>query len=152
IDGDKALLTREDDVDVVGLACNGEDAIRRLDAKGPDIAWMDLHRPQGDGSNETGYSKNRYATSKVSLLTACPEEERGTCGVNAGADGFLLKNLDAKRLIRSIRDAYSGQVVLSGEVAKMLARIMRNIKYDKKDILAQKLTGRNIHLSKRELD
>lgn len=152
IDGVKALLAREDDVDVVGLACNGEDAIRQLDAKRPDIVLMDIHMPQVDGINATAYIKNRYANIKVILLTACLEEERVISGLNAGADGFLLKNLDAKRLIRSIRDAYTGQVVLSGEVAKMLARIMRNIKYDKKDILAQKLTGRNIHLSKRELD
>src|SRR5699024_2523759 len=67
-------------------------------------------------------------------------------------DGFLLKNLDAKRLIRSIRNAYSGQVVLSGEVAKMLAPIMRNIKYDKKEILAQKVTRRNNHQSNSEHD
>jgi len=151
-DGVKALLAQEDDIEVIGLACNGEEAIRQIKDQQPDVVLMDIHMPQVDGIKATLYIKEHYPDIKVVLLTTYAQKDAVIMGLNAGADGFLLKSLDAERLIRTIRDAYSGQIVISGEAAKILAGAALRLQCSKKDVLEQRLIGHNIHLSKRELD
>src|SRR5699024_4419947 len=105
-DGVKALLAQEDDIEVIGLACNGEEAIRQIKDQQPDVVLMDIHMPQVDGIKATLYIKEHYPDIKVVLLTTYAQKDAVIMGLNAGADGFLLKSLDAERLIRTIRDAY----------------------------------------------
>ncbi|PAV31099.1 DNA-binding response regulator [Virgibacillus profundi] len=151
-EGVHALIATVDDMDVVGMASNGEEATQLMKKSQADIVIMDIHMPNVDGIKATIHLKDNYPSVKVILLTTFAEEDLIITGLAAGADGFLLKSLDRARLIRSIRDVYDDQVVLSGEAAKILATMIVDIKYNKKDLLEKKLVNRNINLSNRELD
>lgn len=151
-EGVKALISTEDDIEVVGIACHGHDAIRQIVELQPDVVLMDIHMPEVGGIEATRYIKEHYPNVKVILLTTHAEEDSVVTGLSAGADGFLVKSTDTIRLIRSIRDVYENQVVLAGEAARILAKKLETFRYDEKEILGKKLKDRNINLSIRELD
>lgn len=151
-EGIKALLATEADIKVVGMVSHGREAIEQIEELQPHIVLMDVHMPEVDGIKATIYMKQNYPDVKVILLTTYADVDLITDGLTVGAKGFLLKSLDAARLVRSIRDVYEDQIVISGEVARMLANKLREYKYDKKEILGRNLANEAIYLSKRELD
>ena len=151
-EGVNALISAVADIKVVGMTEHGQEAFKQLEQLQPDIVLMDVYMPKIDGIKTTAYIKENYPTVKVILLSDLADEDIITSGLSAGADGFLLKKLDAKRLVRSIRDVYEDQIVLSGEATRILARKLREYKYDKKEILAGKLENHYIYLTRREMD
>lgn len=151
-EGVSSLLSRVEDMIVVGVASNGNEAMEKLLELEPNVVLMDIHMPHVDGIKATIQIKERFPKIKVILLTSFADEELVLVGLKMGADGFLLKDLSSANVIRSIRDAYHDEIVISGEAAKILARQVLQVKYSKKELLSQKLANRNIHLSARELD
>ncbi|WP_042221701.1 response regulator transcription factor [Oceanobacillus manasiensis] len=151
-EGVEALISNTDDIQVVGIATNGEEAIATFKKYLPDVVLMDIHMPELDGIKAMIKIKEKNPEVKVILLTTYADEELILAGINAGADGFLLKSLRSTSLIRSIRDVYENEIVLSGSAARILAEKIREQSYTKKQILDCKLQNRNITLSKRELD
>ena len=151
-EGVNALIMAEDDMKVVGIANHGQEAIQKIVKLQPDIVLMDVHMPEVDGIKATVHIMEHYPNVKVILLTTHADEDLITNGLSVGAKGFLLKSLDATRLIRSIRDVYDDQVVLSGEAARILANKLLDYQYDKKEILGKNLENFDIYLSRRELD
>lgn len=151
-EGIKALINQEDDLYVIGMAENGEESAKLIADRQPDVVLMDIHMPGINGIKATLQIKEKYPNIKVILLTTTIDEELVITGLDAGADGFLFKNLNASKLIQTIRDGYYGEMVLSGEAAKILARRIRDFKYNKKQILERKLENRGIYFSERELD
>jgi DNA-binding NarL/FixJ family response regulator len=152
IEGVQAILSQEEDIEVVGLAANGLEILDNIEALEPDIILMDVYMPNSNGIEATFQIKNRFPHIKVILLTAFAEEELIIYGLNAGADGFLLKELDREQLTRAIRDVSYEEVVISGKAAKILAKKIRDLKYDKKQILQERLSKQQIHLTQRELE
>ncbi|AVR00358.1 DNA-binding response regulator [Oceanobacillus iheyensis] len=151
-EGVEALISNTEDIQVVGIAANGEEAIETFKQCLPDVVLMDIHMPHVDGIKATVKIKESHPDTKIILLTTYADEDLIITGINAGADGFLLKSLRAASLIRCIRDVYADEIVLSGAVARILAEKIRNQTYSKKQILDRKLQNRNYVLSKRELD
>ncbi|CDO03685.1 Transcriptional regulatory protein LiaR [Oceanobacillus picturae] len=151
-EGVEALISNTDDIQVVGVAANGEEAIKTFKQCLPDVVLMDIHMPHLDGIKATVRIKENHPDTKIILLTTYADEDLIITGINAGADGFLLKSLRAASLIRCIRDVYADEIVLSGAAARILAEKIRNQTYSKKQILDRKLQNRNYVLSKRELD
>lgn len=151
-EGVKALTETQEDIGIIGMAPNGEDAIAMIPELKPDVVLMDIHMPDMDGIKATAHIKEKHPTVKVVLLTTAPEEELIIRGLSVGADGFLLKELYPDTLHNAIRDAYRGQFVLSGEVAQILATRIRELTLNKKQILAKRLENNNINLTNRELD
>ncbi|WP_106496251.1 response regulator transcription factor [Lentibacillus sp. Marseille-P4043] len=151
-EGVQALIRTENDMDVIGIAENGEEALQKTADMQPDVVLMDIHMPDLDGIKTTAKIKESYPMVKVVLLTATAEEELIIRGITVGADGFLVKEIYADNLHQAIRDAYRGQVVFSGDVARILAQRIRQLTLSKKQILAKKLENRNIYLTNRELD
>ncbi|GAB3042050.1 response regulator [Virgibacillus ainsalahensis] len=151
-EGVHAILKRTDDIKVVGMAANGQEAVQNIDEWQPDVILMDIHMPKVDGIRATTHLKDNYPDVKIILLTTFAEEDLIILGLRAGADGFLLKTLDGKRLTRSIRDAYDDQLVISGKAAKILAHKVSTFTSNRKEILGEKLKYRDVNLSKRELD
>ncbi|MGY0691489.1 response regulator [Virgibacillus sp. FSP13] len=151
-EGVEAIIDKKDDIHVIGMAENGEAAIKQIEKEVPDVILMDIHMPNMDGIKTTVHVKEYYPDVKVVMLTTHAKEDLIIRGISVGADGFLLKELYADSLIRSIRDAARGQVVLSGEVAKILANRIRVLTLNKKQILAKRLENRGMHFSNRELD
>ncbi|MFC4557946.1 response regulator [Virgibacillus kekensis] len=151
-EGTELLINNTDDIKVVGMAGNGEEAINLLKKEKPDVVLMDIHMPGMDGIKTTVYLKENHPDVKVVMLTSAADEELVIRGINVGADGFLLKNLYHDNLIQAIRNAYRGQSVLSGEVAEILVNKIRKLTLDQKQILGRRLENRGIQLTKRELD
>ncbi|RDW20744.1 LuxR C-terminal-related transcriptional regulator [Oceanobacillus chungangensis] len=96
--------------------------------------------------------KTNYPKIKVVLLTTNADDDFVISGIITGADGLLLKSLYADKLINCIRDAYLGEMVLSGEVSRILANRIRELTLDKKQILALRLERSGYQYTNRELD
>lgn len=152
IEGLQAILSQEKDIEVVGLASNGFEVINRIETLKPDIILMDIHMPDTNGLEATFKIKDAFPHIKVILLTTFAEEELIIYGFNAGADGFLLKELEREQLIRAIEDVYHDEVVIAGQAARILAKNVRDMKYNKEDILKERLDKQHIKLTHRELE
>lgn len=148
----ESLLETEDDIEIVGSATTGTEAIRLTLVYKPDVILMDLDLPISTSINVARHLKENHPDIKIIFLTSVMREEPVVAAMATGAHGFLLKNLEASHLIRSIHDAYNDQVVISGDVAKILASSIAEVKYSKHEVLKKQLTHHDIYLTDRELD
>ncbi|MBP2075908.1 response regulator [Oceanobacillus polygoni] len=150
-DGIEAIIERTDDIKVIGAVDNGETAIKQMEHLKADIVIMDIQLPQMDGIRTTKLIKEKYPEVSVILLTS-KVNDLVISGINAGADGFLVKALYAERLLEAIRIAYRGETVLSGEVARMLAGRIRELTMNNKQIFTLRLERLGYSFTKREID
>jgi DNA-binding NarL/FixJ family response regulator len=128
--GIQAYLEMVDDVEVLGEASNGREALEgvaRLAAAGqlPDVVLMDLLMPEMDGIEATAAVKDRWPEIEVVALTSFVEEEKVHGALQAGATGYLLKDATAAEVAAAIRAAYQGEVHLAPAVARRLAAALR---------------------------
>lgn len=114
-----------DDIEVVGEAEDGRQAVELVEALGPDVVLMDLLMPVMDGIVATAEIKARFPETEVVALTSFIEEDRVTAALEAGATGYLLKDADADDVAIAIRRAHAGEVHLDPQVARLLAQRMR---------------------------
>ncbi len=128
-EGFRKLIEMEPDLRVVGLAGDGEEALtlaERLYAQehAPDVVLMDVRMPGMDGIVATQVFKERWPAIHVVILTTFDDIELIHAGLQAGAIGYLLKDITAEQLAITIRAAAQGQVLLHPEVAsKVLATL-----------------------------
>jgi DNA-binding NarL/FixJ family response regulator len=115
-----------DDIEIVGEAENGREAVDAVDALTPDVVLMDLLMPGMDGIAATAEIKRHWPEVEVVALTSFIEEERVTAALEAGATGYLLKDADADDVALAVRRAYAGEVHLDPQVARMLATRIRS--------------------------
>jgi DNA-binding NarL/FixJ family response regulator len=123
--GLRGFLELDPDLEVVGEAGNGEEAVamsRRLE---PDVVLMDLLMPVMDGIEATRDIRRELPGVEVVALTSVLEDASVTEAVKAGAIGYLLKTTDADELCEAIKAAAAGQVQLAPEAA---ARLMREVR------------------------
>jgi NarL family two-component system response regulator LiaR len=109
-----------DDLVLVGEAENGEDAIRLCAKVLPDVVLMDIVMPVMDGSTAIRAIRQQFPQVQVIALTSFIEGELINNALEAGAIGYLLKNVLAEDLARAIRAAHSGRATLSPEAAQVL--------------------------------
>jgi HlyD family secretion protein len=107
-EGLKALIKTENDLEVVGTAENGEDAIRQVEILEPDVVLMDMEMPDMDGVNATKIICERFSDVKVLVLSTYDEREYISRSLNSGAMGYLLKGTPAQELIGAIKAVYRG--------------------------------------------
>jgi len=148
----ESLLIPEKDIIVVGKATTATDGLWQVQINLPDVVLLDAHMSDIDGIKMTVHIKKKYPDIKVIFLTTFSNRQLIISGINAGADGFLLKDIDTENLLQSIRNAYRDQVVFSGDAARILAQAVIEVKYDPHEILRKKLEKRNIYFSHRELE
>jgi NarL family two-component system response regulator LiaR len=120
--GLKMFLALDDELEVVGEAANGEEAIRRAHELAPDVVLMDLLMPQMDGIAATEVIRRELPDVEVIALTSVLEDKAVFGAVRAGAIGYLLKDTQADELCRAIKAAAAGQVQLSPQAALRLMR------------------------------
>lgn len=147
-----SLLSTAADIDVVEAITDGKEAMKEIQEKKPDIILLDIHMTSIDGIKLTVHIKDNYPNIKVIFLTSFSKRDFVIAGVLAGADGFLLKDIDAENLLHSIRNAYKNQMVISGEAAKILAKHVVELEHDRHKVLKKRLAFNNIHVSERELE
>jgi NarL family two-component system response regulator LiaR len=114
------FLKVHDDLQLAGEADTGEDAVRVCAEVNPDVILMDLVLPQMDGAAATRLIRQKLPQVQVLALTSFKEGELIKNALEAGAIGYLLKDVSADELARAIRAAHSGRATLSPEAAQAL--------------------------------
>ena len=118
--GIATFIELHDDIELVGEAANGVQALDRVAQLRPDVVLMDLVMPEMDGVAATREIKARFPDVKVLVLTSFVNDAQITPALQAGASGYLLKDLSAEDLMNAIRAAYHGEAPLAPQVAKKL--------------------------------
>ncbi|MDQ2744953.1 MAG: response regulator transcription factor [Chloroflexota bacterium] len=131
--GIEAYLEVVDDIEIVGEAATGKNAlevIARLHTAGraPDVVLMDLLMPEMDGIAATAAIKARWSEIEVVALTSFIEEGKIHGALQAGATGYLLKDVAAPEVAAAIRAAYNGEMHLDSAVARRLTESLRSPK------------------------
>ncbi|MCQ4280855.1 two-component system response regulator NarL [Pseudomonas stutzeri] len=123
--GLRDLLELENDLEVVGEAGNGEDAIALAQQTEPDLILMDLNMPGIDGLETTRRMRDVDIDARIVMFTVSDEQGHVLEALRNGADGYLLKDMDAEQLIEQIRLAATGRMALSPELTQVLAEAIR---------------------------
>jgi len=118
--GLERLLSRVEDVEVVGGAADGAEAIRLVADTNPDVVLMDLSMPNVDGIEATRKIVAARPQAQVVVLTSVTDRERILAALDAGAVGYLLKDSEPQVLIEGIRSASRGESPLSPKAARTL--------------------------------
>ncbi|MEU3770406.1 response regulator transcription factor [Amycolatopsis keratiniphila] len=120
------LLEVQPEIDVVGEAANGEEAVRLCAELSPDVALMDLRMPVLDGIAATARLRAGQPGVRVLALTTFDDDEDVFAALRAGAVGYLLKDVSSTRLVEALVAAQRGESVLQPSVAaKLVARVAR---------------------------
>jgi len=109
-----------DDLELVGEAADGEAAVQMCALILPDVILMDIVMPDMDGVTATSIIHQQFPTVQVIALTSFKEEKLVQDALQAGAIGYLLKDISAEKLAQAIREAYAGRSTLSPEAAQAL--------------------------------
>ncbi len=128
-EGFRKLIELEPDFEVVGMAGSGEEALALAEGLQttqclPDVVLMDVRMSHMDGIAATGIFRERWPGSRVVILTTFDDIELIQAGLQAGALGYLLKDISAEQLAITIRAAAQGQVLLHPEVASKIFALL----------------------------
>lgn len=124
--GFSALLGAESDMEVLGQASNGVQAVAQARARKPDIVLMDIRMPQGDGitAAEAIAADENLGHTRIIMLTTFELDDYILASIRAGASGFLVKDTEPEELIHAVRTVASGDSLLSPSVTrKLLAQV-----------------------------
>jgi len=125
-EGLRTLLELEDDLEVVGEAENGREALALYEATRPDVVLMDIRMPEMDGVEATRRLRQRWPDAQVIILTTFDDDEYVFDGLRAGAQGYLLKAVSAEELADAIRTVAAGAALIDPSVTrKVVAEFAR---------------------------
>lgn len=123
------ILSMEDDIEVVGQARNGAEALDLAVATRPDVVLMDVQMPVMDGITATAALTEKLPGTSVLIFTTFDREDYLFSSLQAGASGFLLKTSDADELVEAIRKVAGGLALLSPEMTlPLIARFVEQTK------------------------
>lgn len=123
-EGTRTLLEQEPDLEVVGEASDGEEAVALANKLQPHVVLMDIAMPKVNGIEATKRLKARNPGMAVLILTAYDDDQYVMALLEAGAAGYLLKNVKGSDLVNAIRSVYAGEAVLHPAIArKVLSRL-----------------------------
>lgn len=141
-EGTRQFLEREDDLEVVGEAADGEEAIRLVGSLNPDVAIMDISMPNIDGIEATRQIKAKYPKVAVLILSAYDDDQFVFSLLEAGAAGYLLKSVRGNELVNAIREVSAGESVLHPTIARKVLNRFTHItgetQKQKQDVLTER--------------
>jgi two-component system, NarL family, response regulator LiaR len=137
-EGIKMFLGFDENLEVIGEAANGQEALEATAALLPEVILMDLVMPVMDGVSAIRELKKRYPEVEIIALTSVLEDEKVVGAVQAGATGYLLKDSSPQELAEAIHAAKRGEVKLHPEAAKRLLRQVQTP--DMREALTQRET------------
>ena len=134
------------DLELVGEAEGGDEAFVRCGLLKPDVVLMDLMMPGTNGVAATRLIRAKYPSIQIIALTSFQEDTLVQDALQAGAIGYLMKNVSARDLATAIRSAHSGKMTLSTEAAEALVRVSEQTRE------IDKLTERELEVLKFMVD
>lgn len=146
LEGLETLLSVRSDLEIVGTAYSGEEALERLRLVVPDVILMDIRMPGMGGVEATKIIKELHPNVVILILTTFDDDAYIIEALCNGAAGYLLKDIDGVKLVQSIYEALSGNLLLTGKVARKLALHIRN------QNSRIERAGKEFALTERELD
>ncbi|MGE5613351.1 MAG: response regulator [Bacillota bacterium] len=117
-----AFLQIFEDFELVGEASNGKEAVEACASAKPDVVLMDLVMPVMDGAQAIQEIRERFPGIQVIALTSFKEDDLVERAIQAGAIGYLLKDVSAEELAQAIRSAYAGRPTLAPEATQVLMK------------------------------
>jgi NarL family two-component system response regulator LiaR len=120
-EGTRELLDRETDLQVVAEAGDGEEAVRLAAEHRPDVVIMDIAMPRLNGLEATKQIKVAHPATAVLVLTAYDDDQYVFAFLEAGAAGYVLKDVSTNELIKAIRTVHAGESVLHPAIARKVA-------------------------------
>jgi NarL family two-component system response regulator LiaR len=140
--GIRALLSTELDIEVVGEAGDGAEAVALADTLRPDVILMDLVMPEMDGIEATREVTARQPGVRVLVLTSFVADDKVFPAIKAGALGYILKDTSPDDLVRAIRQVYRGEPTLEPEIARKV--LFELAQPPKRPLTPDPLTGREL--------
>ncbi|MDX6523001.1 MAG: hypothetical protein QOI17_514 [Gaiellales bacterium] len=118
--GFRMLLETQSDLDVVGEAGDGAEALRLVAQSRPDVVLMDVRMPGVDGIRATEQITTQYPQTRVLVLTTFDLDQYAFAALRAGASGFVLKSVEPENLLAAIRTVASGDAVVAPRITRRL--------------------------------
>jgi NarL family two-component system response regulator LiaR len=149
--GLRTFLELQADIEVIGEASDGLEAVAQAQRFLPDVVLMDLVMPQMDGIEATRQIRALSPSTKVVVLTSFAEDQKVFPSIKAGAFGYLLKNVTPADLIKAIRATHEGEPQLNAEIAR---KLMQEFSTRTSEPVSDELTQREmevLHLVSRGL-
>lgn len=119
-DGLRNIISLVDDIEVVGEAVSGDDALLQVEKCKPDMILMDINMPMKNGVEVTGILKKKYPHIKILVLTMHSHEEYFMSAIREGADGYLLKDAPSDQVVEAIRTVARGESVIHPSMTRKL--------------------------------
>ena len=146
-EGLSLMLGLYDEIEIVGQANNGQEAVDFIENIEVDLVLMDIRMPVMDGVEATKIIKEKYPQVKIIILTTFNEDEYIFNGLKSGADGYILKDISSRKLVDTIKSVYKGDVLLHGHVAKTLASAVIDKRDTEKVNILNRLTARELEIA-----
>lgn len=128
-EGLKMILSLHEDVQVIGEAVNGAEALEMLTYTSPDVILMDIKMPIMDGIEATKLVKSKYPDVKVIILTTFNDNEYIFSGLKHGADGYILKDSGSQEIMNSIKTACEGNILLNPQITREVVNALNSGKH-----------------------
>ena len=145
-DGLVMLLKLEPDIEVVGTAGDGAEAVEMVADKRPDLILMDLKMPIMNGVEATRQIRMKYPEVKVLVLTTYADDEWVFDAIQAGASGYLLKDTPREELIRAVRGTVTGKTYVDPSIAGKVLDQVSSHQTQSATLITSKLTEREIEV------
>ncbi|MBN1178307.1 MAG: response regulator transcription factor [Anaerolineae bacterium] len=143
-DGLEMLLNLERDIEVVGLAADGAEAVDLVARHRPDLVLMDLKMPGMNGVEATRQIRTRYPQVRVLVLTTYDDDEWVFDAVRAGAAGYLLKDTPREEVIKAVRGTVAGKSFVDPGVAGKLLGHVADRQTQPRSLVTDRLTEREV--------
>lgn len=150
-DGLKMIMGMYEDIRILGEAANGKELLDVLQHCLPDVILMDIRMPIMDGIEATRAVKERYPAVKVIILTTFDEDEYIFNGLKNGADGYILKDSSSQEIMKTIKAACEGNMLLQRQVSAKVVNALHAVQEQatEQSSLQERLAG---ILTPREID
>ena len=125
------ILRTDEELEVVGTAADGFEALEKLPETNPDVVLLDIRMPNMNGVVATQRIKTEYPQVKVLILTTFDDSDYILNAINNGASGYLLKDIGGDVLIDSVKNAHAGDTILPAKIARRIAAAARNVAADR---------------------